>query len=99
MAFTEEDLLEQEKELDALKDELSRMNARFDGMLKDFGVSPDDLHKAMQEKRSPELEEAVQAAREEAERAGKTRAAQARRAEKPVADKPAPRGRPGAVRL
>ena len=89
---------EQEKTLEALKDELSRLNARFDGMLKDIGASPEDLRKSMQAKRSPEEEKALQEAMAAAEREGKSRAAQAKGAEKHSA-KPASRGRPGAVRI
>jgi peptidoglycan hydrolase CwlO-like protein len=99
MAFTEQHLREQEKQLESLKDELSRLNARFDGMCKDGGISGADLEKALAEKRSPEMESALSRAREEAERAGKARAAQHGAARDAAAGKAVSRGRPGAVRV
>ena len=98
MEFTEKDLLEQEQAFEAVKEEFSRLNARFDGMLKDVGITADDLKKTLEEKRSPELDKAFNQAKEEAERAGKTRVAQTGAASADQT-KSAGRGRPGAVKI
>ena len=37
MAFTEKDMQAQEEQLNALKDELSRLNQKFDAQLKGMG--------------------------------------------------------------
>jgi ElaB/YqjD/DUF883 family membrane-anchored ribosome-binding protein len=77
MAFTENDLRELEQTVTALQEEFSRLNAQFDGMLTQAGLSPEDLKKSLEEKHSPELEKAVERARTEAARAGRARADQA----------------------
>ena len=99
MQFTEKDLLEQEQAFEALKDEFSRVNARFDGMLKESGLSEDDLRKSLEEKRSPEMEKLFEQARAEAARAGQARAAQANVAAPADQAASAGRGRPGAVKI
>ena len=43
MAFTEKDMQAQEEQLSALKDELSRLNQKFDAQLKGMGLTEDDL--------------------------------------------------------
>ena len=43
MAFTEKDMQAQEEQLNALKDELSRLNQKFDAQLKGMGLTEDDL--------------------------------------------------------
>ena len=98
MDFTEKEQLGQEQALAAVKEEFSRLNARFEGMMKDAGFSSGDLTKAMGEKRSPELDKAFNQARQEAEQAGKARAAQAGAVPAEQA-KSAGRGRPGAVKI
>jgi ElaB/YqjD/DUF883 family membrane-anchored ribosome-binding protein len=98
MASTEKDQREQEQAFAAVKEEFSRLNARYDGMLKDAGISAGDLQKALEEKRSPELDKAFNEARAEAERAGKTRAAQFGGA-LPEQAKSAGCRRPGAVKI
>lgn len=101
MAFTEKDMKEQEQVFAALKDEFSRLNARHEGMLKDAGLSADDLKKSLEEKHSPDMEKLLEQARVEAAQAGKTRAAQSGPAQPIQVDqaKSAGRGRPGAVRI
>jgi len=99
MQFTEKDLLEQEQAFEALKDEFSRVNARFDGMLKESGLSEDDLRKSLAEKRSPELDKVLEQARAEAAHAGQARAAQAGEAAPAGQTASAGRGRPGAVKV
>ena len=39
MAFTEKDMQAQEEQLNALKDELSRLNQKFDAQLKGMGLT------------------------------------------------------------
>ena len=54
MAFTEKDMQAQEEQLSALKDELSRLNQKFDAQLKGMGLTEDDLKQ--QEAMTPEVE-------------------------------------------
>jgi hypothetical protein len=98
MEFTEKELREQEQAFEAVKEELSRLNAQFDGMTKDAGLSPGDLEKSLEEQRSPEVEKFLEQARAEAARAGQARAAQAGTAPTNPA-RSAGRERPGAVRI
>jgi hypothetical protein len=97
MVFTEKDMAEQARAIAYIEEEFSRLNARFDGLLKDARISEGDLRKLLEEKLPPDLEARLAKVKEEAERAGKARAAQARGPGKPAA--PSGRGRPGAVRL
>ena len=71
MAFTEKDMQAQEEQLSALKDELSRLNQKFDAQLKGMGLTEDDLKQ--QEAMTPEVEALVAKAKEEAKRAGDMR--------------------------
>ena len=75
MAFTEKDMQAQEEQLSALKDELSRLNQKFDAQLKGMGLTEDDLKQ--QEAMTPEVEALVAKAKEGAKRAGEARKAQA----------------------
>lgn len=54
MAFTEKDMQAQEEQLSALKDELSRLNQKFDAQLKGMGLTEDDLKQL--EAMTPEVE-------------------------------------------
>jgi ElaB/YqjD/DUF883 family membrane-anchored ribosome-binding protein len=98
MAFTENDLREQEQAFAAIQDEFSRLNALHDGMLKDAGLSAEDLRKSLEEKLPPDLEKALNQAKEDAARAGKARAAQAGSAQSASAGRSG-RGRPGVVKM
>jgi hypothetical protein len=98
MAFTEKEMRAQEQALAAAKEEFSRLNAQFDGMLKDAGLSPADLAGALEEKRTPEMERLLEQARAQAKRAGQARAAQAETAPEGHARR-AGRERPGAVKI
>jgi ElaB/YqjD/DUF883 family membrane-anchored ribosome-binding protein len=98
MEFTEKELQEQEQTFEALKEEFSRLNAQFDGMIKEAGLSADDLEASLKEQHSPEAESFLEQARAEAARAGQARAAQAGTAPVDQA-RSAGRGRPGAVRI
>ena len=75
MAFTEKDMQAQEEQLSALKDELSRLNQKFDAQLKGMGLTEDDLKQ--QEAMTPEVEALVAKAKEEASAPGEARKAQA----------------------
>ena len=95
MAFTEKDMQAQEEQLSALKDELSRLNQKFDAQLKGMGLTEDDLK---QEAMTPEVEALVAKAKEEAKRAGEARKAQASLDNRPSGKAPGA-GRRGVVRL
>jgi ElaB/YqjD/DUF883 family membrane-anchored ribosome-binding protein len=97
MAFTEKELREQEQAVEALKEELSRLNAQFDGMLKDAGLSAEDFAAAREEDLTPDMARLLEQAKEEAARAGRARAAQFQVETAPA--RSAGRGRPGAVRI
>ena len=96
MAFTEKDMQAQEEQLSALKDELSRLNQKFDAQLKGMGLTEDDLKQ--QEAMTPEVEALVAKAKEEAKRAGEARKAQASLDNRPSGKAPGA-GRRGVVRL
>ncbi len=96
MAFTEKDMQAQEEQLNALKDELSRLNQKFDAQLKGMGLTEDDLKQ--QEAMTPEVEALVAKAKEEAKRAGEARKAQASLDNRPSGKAPGA-GRRGVVRL
>ena len=89
MAFTEKDMQAQEEQLNALKDELSRLNQKFDAQLKGMGLTEDDLK---------QQEALVAKAKEEAKRAGEARKAQASLDNRPSGKAPGA-GRRGVVRL
>ena len=95
-AFTEKDMQAQEEQLNALKDELSRLNQKFDAQLKGMGLTEDDLKQ--QEAMTPEVEALVAKAKEEAKRAGEARKAQASLDNRPSGKAPGA-GRRGVVRL
>jgi peptidoglycan hydrolase CwlO-like protein len=76
MAFTEEQLAAQQKMIEELKDELSRLNSVFDARMKDAGLTPADLEGLSLENAPPEVKQMLAQAREAAKRAGEARAAQ-----------------------
>ncbi|MCL1916588.1 MAG: hypothetical protein FWG17_07810 [Desulfovibrionaceae bacterium] len=98
MAFEEKEMKEQEQAFLAIKDEFSRLTAQLDGMCQEAGLSAEDLKKTLEEKLPPELEKALNQAKEEAARAGQARAAQAGPAQSAPAGRSG-RGRPGAVKI
>ena len=98
MAFTEKDLIEQQNAFGAIKDEFSRLTTQFDAMLKEGGLSSENLRQTLNEKHAPEVQAYLDKAKADATRAGQARAAQAA----PAAGKApstAGRGRPGVVKL
>jgi hypothetical protein len=98
VAFTEKELREQELAIEAVKEEIARLNVQFDGMLKDAGLSRAELKASLEGKRPPELDKLLEKARIEAARAGQARMAQARTSLEPQARSTGP-GRPGAVKI
>lgn len=98
MTFTEKELREQEQAFETVKEEFSRLNARFDGMLREAGLCAADLQRSLEEKHSPELNRLMEQARDEAARAGRARSAQAGTAPQ-TQSTGAGRPRPGAVRI
>jgi DNA-binding phage protein len=98
MDFTEQAMKEQEQAFLAIKDEFSRLNAQFDGLCKDAKLSAGELKKSLEEKRSPELEDALNQAKAAAAQAGRARAAQIE-ASRPDEKQGSGRRRPGVVRM
>lgn len=95
MAFTEQDLKNQQQEIARLADELKRLNSVFEAQKKELGiegeVTLDDIEM------TPALEQALAEAKAEAEKAGRASAARLQ----PAASAPAgsPRPRRGAIRI
>ena len=84
-----------EQAIAAAKEEFSRLNAQFDGMLKESGHSAADLKKALEQKHSPEMDKLLNQAKGDAAYAGQARKAQIDAAPAHSAG----RGRPGAVKV
>lgn len=68
------DLSKQKAQLEQLRDELGRLNQKLDEQKKALGLNPEDEVTVDPAEMTPELEKAMQAAREEAERAGRNAA-------------------------
>jgi hypothetical protein len=92
------DLKRQTQEYEQLKEEFSRLNSRFDALLKTQGVTADFLAGTDVDNPPPEIKERLDAAKASAQRAGKERAGRAR-TEQAAQGAPAPGHRPGALRL
>jgi hypothetical protein len=99
MTFMENDLLKQRQDFELLQEEFSRLSARFGGMLREGGLSEDDLKKYMEKQHSSELEKLLEQAKAEAARAGQARAAQAGSVAPAASAQSTGRGRPGAVKI
>ena len=95
MAFTEQDLKNQQQEIARLADELNRLNSIFEAQKKELGIEGNvelsDLEM------TPDLEQAMADAKAEAEKEGRARAALL----KPASSSPASTSRPrrGAMRI
>ena len=98
MAFSDKDLHAQEQQLQALSDELSRLNTQFDAQLKVLGVSENDLLTTLNAEMSPDLQKMMSEAQDKAKREGEARAAQSAPAPGTGAKTPGT-GRRGVVRL
>ena len=95
MAFTEQDLKNQQQEIARLADELNRLNSIFEAQKKELGIEGkielSDLEM------TPDLEQAMADAKAEAEKEGRARAALL----KPASNSSASTSRPrrGAMRI
>jgi hypothetical protein len=95
MAFTEQDLKNQQQEIARLADELNRLNSIFEAQKKELGIEGNveltDLEM------TPDLEQAMADAKAEAEKEGRARAALL----KPASSSSASTSRPrrGAMRI
>jgi hypothetical protein len=94
MSFTEQDRLNQEKQVAELAAELDRLNAQFEAQLKAAGLTEADLAKVDLNNPPPELKGPLAEARRQAEREGQERTARERAAAPagPAGPRPAPRG-------
>lgn len=79
------DLSKQKAQLEQLRDELGRLNQKLDEQKKALGLNPEDEVTFDPAEMTPELEKAMQAAREEAERAGRNAAATTKADQAPAA--------------
>lgn len=79
------DLSKQKAQLEQLRDELGRLNQKLDEQKKALGLNPEDEVTVNPAEMTPELKKAMQAAREEAERAGRNAAATAKADQAPAA--------------
>lgn len=84
MAFTEQDLKNQQQEIARLAEELGRLNQMFAEQKKVLGFDAEGEVTVDASEMTPELEQAMADAKAEAEREGRARAASAK------ADAPAP---------
>ena len=95
MAFTEQDLKNQQQEISRLANELKRLNDVFEEQKKALGIEGavdlSDLEM------TPELEQAIAEAKEEAQKEGRARAAQLKPATTPSTSTSRPRR--GAMRI
>lgn len=96
MAFTEQDLKNQQQEIARLAEELKRLNSTFEAQKKELGiegeVSLDDVEM------TPELEQAMADAKAEAEKNGRARAA-LHQSSSPSSSTSSCRNRRGAMRI
>jgi hypothetical protein len=95
--MTEQQLMQQEKEIARLAGELDRLNSVFEKQKKALGLSADEPVTFDEKEMTPELKKALDAAKVEAERAGKALAAQI--AQPSAAANSAPHARRGAMRI
>jgi hypothetical protein len=99
MAFTEQELFEQEQAVSRLLDEFLRLNNQFDTILKAQGVTEEFLKDADADNPPPELKAQLETAKAAAKRAGEERRGQAEREAEAPAGRAASAYRPGAIRL
>lgn len=98
MAFTEQDLMNQQQEIARLADELSRLNAELASQKKALGYGEDEEVRIDESEMTPELEQAMAEAVDAARRQGKALASQLQPASS-GASASAGRGRRGAMRI
>ena len=95
--MTEQQLAAQDKEISRLADELKRLNGIFAEQKKALGLPEDEPVTVDEKEITPELQKAMEAAKAEAERAGKSLASQI--SPSSSASSSAPHARRGAVRI
>ena len=98
MAFTEQDLRNQQQEIARLADELSRLNAELASQKKALGYGEDEEVRIDESEVTPELEQAMAEAVDAAKRQGKALASQLQPASSGTSTS-AGRGRRGAMRI
>ncbi len=98
MAFTEQDIWNQQQEIARLADELSRLNAELASQKKALGYSEDEEVRIDESEVTPELEQAMAEAVDAARRQGKALASQLQPASSGTSTS-AGRGRRGAMRI
>ncbi|MBP3731433.1 MAG: hypothetical protein J6I40_08195 [Mailhella sp.] len=94
--MTEQQLKQQEQEIAALAQELSRLNGLFDQQKQALGIAEGEEVTFDEKEMTPELQKAFDAVKAEAEKAGRARSSQAAAAA-PASS--APHARRGAVRI
>jgi len=98
MTFSEKDFAAQQEQLKALGEELSRLDAQYEGQLKALGFSQSEIQESLNAELPPEVQKMMTEAQDKAKREGSARAAQA--APTPTTGGKVPgAGRRGAVRL
>ena len=95
--MTEQQLMQQEKEIARLAGELDRLNSVFEQQKKALGLPEDEPVTFDEKEMTPELRKALDAAKAEAERAGKALAAQI--SQPSGSANAAPHARRGAMRI
>ena len=95
MAFTEQDLKNQQQEITRLAEELKRLNSNFEAQKKELGIDGDVTLDDIE--MTPALEQAMAEAKAEAEKAGRASAARLQPASSPTAASSRPRR--GAMRI
>ena len=98
MAFTEQDIRNQQQEIARLADELSRLNAELASQKKALGYGEDEEVRIDESEVTPELEQAMAEAVDAAKRQGKALASQLQPASSGTSTS-AGRGRRGAMRI
>jgi cytochrome P450 len=99
MAFTKQQISEQEQAVERLVDELSQLSSQFDVFLKAQGVTKEFIAGTDLDNPPPELKEQLDAARAAAKRAGEERKGRAQWETKTPKGAVHPGNRPGAIRL
>ena len=96
MAFTEQDLKNQQQEITRLADELKRLNSVFEEQKKELGIEGEVTLSDVE--MTPELEQAMAEAKAEAEKNGRARAALLKNSA-PSSSTSSSRPRRGAMRI
>ena len=82
--FTEEAIREQQRQIEDLREQLSRANALFEAQKKQLGITDADIEQARSEKLTPVLEALMEQSARQAKRAGEEAAARLRSESEPA---------------